>query len=291
MKKNICVLIRGQLREWDKAKFSIFLTFRHLEQAHNVHYIFAVWDESYTRTDSSSLPVITKISDEQLVSLRNDFANKNFELAIANTQQFKNKNSRLKLQEEYESISYIRFFANSIKRKYERTNGITFDAVFETRPDIFILPQTNPTLLSDGVACEIADMIVYSTVGYDPRVHSYLDVRRKLDIPFSTFFVDDNFYLTSNLTNNILNKEYLYYYHLFTKKDPVLRSHLLFSAFQRSVGIVNVGFVNKYISKYSIVRDSWFFDFDVDFTKVNEQTYFAVEQANIKFVTHKIGRS
>jgi choline kinase len=144
--KNIAIMIRGQTREWESAKHSIFNAFDFLSATDNLVYFFTTWDESYQ-------PLGVDISnfakrDQKTVdpkAIEKSFAGRKLgELQVLNDKAARKMlGSFFHLPEMYELILFIRYASNLAKRRYEQKHGMIFDLVIEIRPDVFYLGARN----------------------------------------------------------------------------------------------------------------------------------------------------
>ena len=283
--KRTCVIIRGLVRTWDSAKFSIFESLKFLT---NPYFIFATWDESYFGQFNNVTGTVElddkhfhyHIDESVSEKIRNDFSDKNlidlvvFDKSSLNAFDIKRK----AYSEESQYSAFLRYYANLVKRKFEIEN-FTFDEVIEIRPDCFILPIDGPILVNRSF---IDDYVVYTCgeLGIKNSVLRPLVPEFK-EMQFQMPFIDDNIFICNSFTHDILSQQFLYYCEQYENVSPkMLNGHSLVSTFCQCRNLIIQNRVPEYFAGYTILRKA-----DNPYTKVlTQQSRDIIEAENLKFV-------
>ena len=287
---KIAVLIRGQFREWNNAKHSLFKALNPFEEHHDITYFFATWETSYFALEPTPDGVIEKcenlvLSAADIDRIHQDFSGKSFFLEIVSVEKALKLFDGLELQEEYHQISYIRHIVGMMKQNYEIENDCYFDVVVETRPDIFILPYEEDKI---PVAELIPNFVFHSASEYLTRGQNIIYSDRGF-YDVNTLFVDDLIFISNGLTSDIITGEFCFLFHnrklSFFKN---IHAHHLLCDYLLNFKLINTHNVGKFFKNIDIVRPLSFFDLPVNFLNVTDETLELVSKAHSNFSKLKI---
>ena len=112
---KIAVLLSGQLRDW-KISSKIFKLWNEVNREISYDFFLSTWDDSYRGVDSKDADLSMCTASQ--VILYEDF-----------------------IQREVLMYTYLLKRNNILKNRYEKEQGIKYNAVIATRPDIMIAPR------------------------------------------------------------------------------------------------------------------------------------------------------
>ena len=287
MKPTLAVVIRGQLREWDNAKFSIINFIKTLDNYFDTTTFFVTWNESYIPTYHSmnfnekpiKLGQVSVGEEERLQIVKDMSTIKVGKIEIINKEEIKARYfSGFSLNEEYEQISFIRYYANLLKQQYESQNDFVFNFVFDLRPDLFIIPAASKQI-KDRAKKENGSFTFDSLTATFSRTH---DLDFSSHFPqVNTLFTEDLLMFSDSLTSDLINCEFHYLKSSrYTEALSAFNPHHLFSDHLLKMRLINTHCMHELVESVSIIRPKTFFLGPVDFTDVSQTTLEKVRLAN-----------
>jgi len=290
MKKNLAVILRGQVRSWNNAKFSIFEAFKPYEEHFNIVYFFVTWDCTYFSIDTKSN--ITKfefknLSSIDVNSIKFDFEGKNLQLHILDYHKVKEFIKDISLPEEYHLISYVRYISGLLKQNYEIENNCYFDLVFEARPDLYLAQHKQEFFKEhQDINAPINDFVFGAKIEILPRKHEIKNA--KVSNP-NSLFVEDVFFISNGFTSDILTSEFAFLYN--RRRDEMIKHlhpHNMLADHFLNFKLVNTTLpVIMFIKDAEIVRPLEYFNEPVNFFNPSEKTLDQVKRANQNFKDKK----
>jgi UDP-N-acetylglucosamine diphosphorylase / glucose-1-phosphate thymidylyltransferase / UDP-N-acetylgalactosamine diphosphorylase / glucosamine-1-phosphate N-acetyltransferase / galactosamine-1-phosphate N-acetyltransferase len=206
--RSIAVNIRGQYREWEKSKHSLFNMFDFLNGEANVVYFFTTWETSYHTI--GNLEINKTCVDFKKLGLTVEDISKSFgDRQVGGVQilspEMAKKMVPARLPEEYDQIMFVRYAANELKKKYEIENEMVFDMVVETRPDLFFVPVNN----RDNMICRQSNPLHNFEILVDNPLQreNIIDKSKKFA---TSVFVNDLMFVCNSFTADLLNLELVY---------------------------------------------------------------------------------
>lgn len=279
MKKKIAIVIRGQVRTWNFAKHSIFEALKPFEEAHDVVYFFVTWDKSYVPFHKGAKNVSHLFENkEELSSIAADFSERVLgKFLVLNYDEVKAKSIKdLRLNEEYEYISFIRYAANLVKQNYEIENQLTFDEVIELRPDIFLLPQDYDQMLELALNNTHKP---FSVSLFGNLLISDIEVSRDKGP-----FVNDVVWISDSLTSDIICSEFLALKESKRRYVDSMNPHAIAADYLMNCKIIVLDNAQNYFKSYGIVRPIEFIkNAGIDFNDISMATLTKIEAANASF--------
>lgn len=287
MKPTLAVVIRGQMREWNNAKFSIINFIDTLNNYFDTTTFFVTWNESYIPTYHSNrfdvAPTkfgLVSIGEAERLQIAEDLSALNIgTIEIINKEEMKARHfSGLLMNEEYEQISFIKYFANLLKQQFENENGIVFDFVLDLRPDLFIIPsfiglieekskKKNGSFTFDALTTTFSRTHDFDFFNQLPQVNS--------------LFTEDLLIFSDSLTSDLINCEFHYLKNSrYTEALSSFSPHHLFSDHLLKMRLINTHCMQDLVESVSIIRPKTFFLGPVDFTDVSQTTLEKVRLAN-----------
>lgn len=293
MKQKLAIILRGQLREWKNAKHNFFTAMRQMEKFYDITYFVVTWDHSYFSTITKTAHTVKihqmkKLSTIDLIDLKNDFKDKDFHLKILSYTEVNRFMKDFKLSEEYHLITYVRYIAGLIKQNYELENGVFFDKVIETRPDIFILPQDIENEEFVESAAEVLPNFVYHAKSdIFPRDENLVADKDSI-VNLNSLFIDDLIFISNGLTSDILTSEFAF---LFSSRYDKIQMHMfphsLLADFLLNFKLINISNLFIYFKGIEILRPLEYFDKPVNLLVSSEATLEEVKKADQNFKNMK----
>lgn len=290
MKKQLAVILRGQIREWKNAKFNFFKSMSRFESVYDITYFFVTWDHNYFSTinddvTSVKLHQLKKVSTIELLDIKNDFVGK--KLGALKVLSYQNVNAFMKtfkLAEEYHLISYVRYIGGLIKQSYELENEVFFDLVIETRPDIFILPQDYESEEFDKTISESLPNFVYRAKTDIFSREENLVADEYFTTNLNSMFIDDVIFISNGLTSDILTSEFAF---LFSSRYDKIQQHMfphtLLADFLLNFKLINTSNLLAYFKGVEILRPLEYFDKPVNLLVSTDSTLQEVKKADQNF--------
>lgn len=287
MKPTLAVVIRGQMREWNNAKFSIINFIDTLNNYFDTTTFFVTWNESYIPTYHSNrfdvAPTkfgLVSIGEAERLQIAEDLSTLNIgTIEIINKEEMKARHfSGLLMNEEYEQISFIKYFANLLKQQFENENGIVFDFVLDLRPDLFIIPsfiglieekskKKNGSFTFDALTTTFSRTHDFDFFNQLPQVNS--------------LFTEDLLIFSDSLTSDLINCEFHYLKNSrYTEALSSFSPHHLFSDHLLKMRLINTHCMQDLVESVAIIRPKTFFLGPVDFTDISQTTLEKVRLAN-----------
>lgn len=287
MKPTLAVVIRGQMREWNNAKFSIINFIDTLNNYFDTTTFFVTWNESYIPTYHSNrfdvAPTkfgLVSIGEAERLQIAEDLSALNIgTIEIINKEEMKARHfSGLLMNEEYEQISFIKYFANLLKQQFENENGIVFDFVLDLRPDLFIIPsfiglieekskKKNGSFTFDALTTTFSRTHDFDFFNQLPQVNS--------------LFTEDLLIFSDSLTSDLINCEFHYLKNSrYTEALSSFSPHHLFSDHLLKMRLINTHCMQDLVESVAIIRPKTFFLGPVDFTDISQTTLEKVRLAN-----------
>lgn len=287
MKPTLAVVIRGQMREWNNAKFSIINFIDTLNNYFDTTTFFVTWNESYIPTYHSNrfdvAPTkfgLVSIGEAERLQIAEDLSALNIgTIEIINKEEMKARHfSGLLMNEEYEQISFIKYFANLLKQQFENENGIVFDFVLDLRPDLFIIPsfiglieekskKKNGSFTFDALTTTFSRTHDFDFFNQLPQVNS--------------LFTEDLLIFSDSLTSDLINCEFHYLKNSrYTEALSSFSPHHLFSDHLLKMRLINTHCMQDLVESAVIIRPKTFFLGPVDFTDISQTTLEKVRLAN-----------
>ena len=166
--KTLAVLVAGEYRTWQSSAKYLFKLFQ--DRADKVDYFFATWNTSdgrpVTRAD------VQEPFDQFNITLVGQIV----------SQQIGRKVSTFYNQ------AYLAKYVNILKREHEIKNNFVYDQVVETRPDIYMRPNSRDwIMMNDYEVCNCGSTIT-SSMGFPE--------------------IDDVYYRSTSFTNDIIANRY-----------------------------------------------------------------------------------
>ena len=286
MKPSIAIVIRGQVREWKNAKHSIFHLARLLSEKFEVVFFFVTWNHSYLPTYHHNIIKSAKRYDEreiteiELNEITQDFGSYSLGgFHVLDYQKVKETTIKnLKLFEEYEFITYIRYYANLVKQQYESKNEMVFHSVLELRPDLYIIPSGQNKINE----LALSKLPSFAVDAFSPTLLRTQDLSFSPSSPqFNCLFTEDLVIYSDSYTSDLINSEFHYlkrnkYLELLSLLSP----HHLFSEHMQTVRLINTNNLGKIVADASIIRPRSFFLSAVDFTELSADVLVKIKIAN-----------
>lgn len=203
--RTIAVNIRGQYRDWDKARHSIFAMLDPVEPHANVVYFFTTWDISYHMVGVAN-GVNTAYLDYQVINDKEVIGDSFGDRLVGGIQILSTDVARnmldIRLPEEYELIMFMRHAANNMKRQYEQDNDMVFDIVIETRPDLYVVPGDSVDNIISLDDNPLPDFLIQC----DRRLQRKHTIYQSSNVA-SSVFVNDLMFVCNSFTADLLNNE------------------------------------------------------------------------------------
>lgn len=268
-KKRICVILRGQLREWEHCKTSIFAALSRIECECEVSYLLTFWKDPKTISRNFTEDFIGR----QLIGVE-----------LIDLDEAKRKHiGDFLLPLSFELASFIRHSANQAKQRYERAVGKKFDTVIELRPDMFLLPQQHEESIQHAISGQLPEKTLYV-----PGGKSFRQVRVSAGQPSLLPFTDDNIIISDSESNDLVNSQFCFYRdHKNDRKFSRLYPHFLMALHTERVGLSVINNVHWYFGGYAIVRDPANFVNEIDFADISEETLQKIEEENQRFLSRR----
>jgi hypothetical protein len=275
------------MREWNNAKFSIINFIDTLNNYFDTTTFFVTWNESYIPTYHSNrfdvAPTkfgLVSIGEAERLQIAEDLSTLNIgTIEIINKEEMKARHfSGLLMNEEYEQISFIKYFANLLKQQFENENGIVFDFVLDLRPDLFIIPsfiglieekskKKNGSFTFDALTTTFSRTHDFDFFNQLPQVNS--------------LFTEDLLIFSDSLTSDLINCEFHYLKNSrYTEALSSFIPHHLFSDHLLKMRLINTHCMQDLVESVAIIRPKTFFLGPVDFTDISQTTLEKVRLAN-----------
>jgi dTDP-glucose pyrophosphorylase len=206
--RNIAINIRGQYREWDNTRHSLFSVFDPVEEQANVVYFFTTWDTSYQPIGLAGGVNEAYFDYKEVPSkkhIKETFGHRKIGGIQVISQAVAKEMLDIKLPEEYEQIMFIRHAANNMKKAYEKSNKLVFDIVIETRPDFYTV--------SAGSVNNIVDCNINPMVDFEVQCDNSLQRKHTVNLSSmvaSSVYVNDLFFAMNSFTADLLADELMY---------------------------------------------------------------------------------
>jgi hypothetical protein len=220
--KTLAVLVAGEYRTWQASAKYLFKLFQ--DRADRVDYFFATWN--YTRGQ----PVIRDDVQEPF-----DRFNQNLvgQIVIPQIGQ--------KVSTFYNQ-AYLAKLVNILKRENELKNNFVYDQVVETRPDIYMRPNTKDwIIMKDYEVCNCGG-IMTSSMGFPE--------------------IDDVYYRSTSFTNDIIANRYWHRKpanHYIHSGNGAIQNwhnhHCMIMEYFNSNGVKFVSSVHDFIPPHIAIRD------------------------------------
>ena len=280
--KTLAFVIRGQVREWENAKHSIFNFAKLFEAHYDVHYFFITWDQSYSTIsnfkDRKSFQ-FDHANNSNPQKIKDSFGEKNVTIKIFNSEEIKAKLPKTGLVEEYDQIAYLRLLANLEKQNYEIENDMVFDLVVELRPDLFIVPYSTITQDLGNLVFEDFSYSAFSPIFQ----RAYSKDKNKGIVSFSSLWISDLIFISNSFTSDLINSEYYFLKELPEEVQEVSFPHDLISTHLLQKALVNTEILKYIIQEIEIVRAQKFFILIPDFKDISLGTFKQITKANEVF--------
>lgn len=290
MKKQLAVILRGQIREWKNAKFNFFKAMSKFESVYDITYFFVTWDHNYFSTihkdvTTVKLHQLKRVSNIELLDIKNDFVGKNLgALKVLSYQNVNTFMKTFKLAEEYHLISYVRYISGLIKQSYELEHDVFFDLVIETRPDIFILSHDCEGEEFDKRIDESLPNFVYLAKTDIFSREENLVAYENFTINLNSLFIDDLIFVSNGLTSDILTSEFAFLFSSrYDKIQLQMFPHCLLADFLLNFKLINISNLVAYFKGVEILRPLEYFDKPVNLLVSNDSTLEEVKKADQNF--------
>ena len=287
MKPTLAVVIRGQMREWNNAKFSIINFIDTLNNYFDTTTFFVTWNESYIPTYHSNrfdvAPTkfgLVSIGETERLQIAEDLSALNIgTIEIINKEEMKARHfSGLPMNEEYEQISFIKYFANLLKQQFENENGIVFDFVLDLRPDLFIIPSFIG-LIEEKSKKKNGSFTFDALAPTFSRTHDFDFSNQFTQV--SSLFTEDLLIFSDSSTSDLINSEFHYLKNSrHAEVLSVFNPHHLFSNHLLKMRLINTHCMQDLVESVAIIRPKTFFLGPVDFTDISQTTLEKVRLAN-----------
>lgn len=245
--KTLAVLVAGEYRTWSSTAKYLFKLFH--DRAERVDYFFVTWDTSQGQ------PVTRDSVQEPF-----DRFGKNL-VAQAVLPQIGRKVSTFYNQ------AYLAKFVNILKREHELKHNFVYDQVVETRPDIYMRPNSRDwIIMNDFEVCNCGHLME-SSLGFPE--------------------IDDVYYRSNSFTNDIIANRYWHRKpanHYTNIGSGAIQNwhnhHCMIMEYFNLNGIKFVTSMRDFVSPHIAVRSH---AIDVDFDQGD------LEELKAKYQPHQIG--